>query len=93
MGLLQIPLHMQEIMASPTLQGANEAFYHIKITAPVDKPKIIYIQPNGSAPDIISFKDFAEIVRKHKDPFSQRFATSLLEWAEIQAGERARIHI
>jgi len=91
MGLLRIPMQMKEIMAKSGLQGATEASRQIKITAKVKESLIVYIQPNGDGPDVISFREFAEIVRRHDDPVSQRFATSLCEWAEIQAGEKSAI--
>ena len=36
--------------------------------------------------NIITFRDFAEVVRLHEDAVSQRFARSLRRWAEIEAG-------
>jgi len=87
MGLLRIPLQMKDLMARSRLQGANEASHQIEITAQVDECLIVYVQPNGNGPDIISFHEFVNIVRKHDDPMSRRFGTSLCEWAEIQAGE------
>ena len=88
MGLLRIPMPMKQIMARPSLQVANEASHQIDVTTHAGESLIVYVQPNGTGPDIISFQEFAGIVRRHEDPVSQRFAASLCEWAEIQAGER-----
>ena len=88
MGLLRIPMQMKDIMAATTLQGANEGSRQIEITAKTTESLIVYVQLNGNGPDIISFREFADVVRRHDDPVSQRFAVSLCEWAEIQAGEK-----
>jgi len=86
MGLLRIPISMKEIMARSTLQGANEASHQIEITTSTREVMILYVQPNGISSDVISFHEVADIVRRHDDPVSQRFACSLCEWAEVQAG-------
>ncbi len=88
MGLLRIPMQMKDIMARSTLQGANDASRLIEITAKAKETLIVYVQPNKDGPDVISFLEFAEVVRRHDDPVSQRFADSLCEWGEIQAGEK-----
>ena len=89
MGLLRIPAQVKEIMARPNLQGVIEASRHIEIASHANECLIMYVQPDGTQPDVISFEDFATIVRRHDDPISQRFAQSLLEWAEVRAGERS----
>jgi hypothetical protein len=86
MGLLRIPMQMKDIMTKTTLQGANEGSRQIEVTATTSESMIVYVQPNGNGRDIISFREFADVVRRHDDPVSQRFAVSLCEWAEIQAG-------
>jgi hypothetical protein len=50
---------------------------------------ILYIQPNPKVPSdqYISFSRFADLVGKHPDGFSIRFAQSLREWANVSAGE------
>jgi hypothetical protein len=87
MGLLRIPGPLREIMARPTLQGANEASREIEIVTVATECVIVYVQPRGSGPDIVSFADFATVVRKHDDPLSRRFCQSLAEWAELWAGQ------
>ena len=88
MDLLRIPSQMREIMVRPGLQGVNEASRQIQITAHASECQIVYVQPNGAEPDIISFQEFASIVCKHDDAISRRFGKSLCEWARIQAGEK-----
>ena len=87
MELLRIPTQMKEIMSRPTLQGVDEASRQIEVTAQARETLIVYVQPNGTGPGIIPFSEFADIVRQHDDQVSHRFAASLREWAEIQAGE------
>lgn len=88
MGLLRIPIQMKEIMAGGALQDATDGLRQIEITAKTTETLIVYVQPNGNGPDIISFREFADVVRRHDDPVSRRFAVSLCEWAKIQAGEK-----
>ena len=87
MGLLRIPLRFREILTRTNLQGANEASRAIEITSEVSECVLLYVQPNGTGPDVISFAEFAAMVQQHDDVFSQRFAKSLKRWASIQAGE------
>lgn len=88
LGLLRIPKEMKEIMSRPNLQGATEVSHMIQVTEPPTECIIVYVQPNGDGDDIISFTDFRTVVQKYNDPVSQRFARSLSEWANVQAGER-----
>ena len=88
MGLLRLPERMKEIMAQPTLRGVNQASRQVEIQADPAESIIVYVQPNGAEHNIITFRDFAEVVRKHDDPMSQRFARSLLRWANVQAGKQ-----
>jgi len=89
MGLLRIPDEMKKIMSSPTLRRANELSKDIKIITKATEATIVYIQPNGNDPGIISFADFSAVVKKYNDPLSQRFAQSLLEWADRKAGDKS----
>ena len=88
MGLLRIPDELRAIMARPDIRGTTAASRAIEITAHTADTLIVYVQPNGVGPDIISFAEFAEVVRRHEDPVSQRFAASLRTWAAVRAGER-----
>jgi len=91
MGLLQVPASLCDIMACERHRGAPNASKDIVITAPAAKPHIVYVQPlAGDAGDsvVIAFEEYAEVVARHDDPLSQRFAESLLEWSSIRAGER-----
>ena len=87
MGLLRIPMQMKEIMTHLSLQGVTEVSREIEITTQATESIIVYVQPNGNGPDIISFEEFRSVVQKHDDPVSQRFARSLREWADTKAGE------
>ncbi|NQS99096.1 MAG: hypothetical protein HQ591_11630 [candidate division Zixibacteria bacterium] len=88
MGLLRIPMPMREIMSRPNLQGVNEASHEVEFTSQTTECKIVYVQPNGTWPNIISFAEFGAIVQQHDDTVSQRFAQSLTEWANIPAGKK-----
>jgi hypothetical protein len=88
MGLLRIPDSMNKIMKKPDLRGVNKASRQINITAKATETLIVYVQSNGNGPNIISFEEFADIVRRYNDPVSQRFAVSLCEWTKIQAGNK-----
>jgi hypothetical protein len=92
MGLLQIPATLHDIMACESHRGATDASKFIVITAPSARPHIVYVQPLAAAEAgdnvVISFEEYAEVVARHEDPLSQRFASSLLEWASVKAGAR-----
>jgi hypothetical protein len=53
--------------------------------------EIIYLQPTGESKDVINFNQFATFVGKKQDELSQRFSTSLREWAIKTAGANERI--
>ena len=86
MGLLQIPEQLKALMLGESLQGVTAASDDIVVTAPTSQPRIIYVQPVGDGPDVISFEEFASVVEREPDPVSQRFAQSLREWASVPAG-------
>ncbi len=88
MGLLRLPEGMKEIMAQPTLRGVSQASRQVEIQVDPAESLIRYVQPNGAERNVITFHDFAAVVRKHDDPVSQRFARSLFRWANVQAGEK-----
>ncbi|MBC8217855.1 MAG: hypothetical protein H8E73_05265 [Planctomycetes bacterium] len=88
MGLLDIPNTMYDIIARDSLQGITEASGDIRVTCAVQQGHIIYVQPNGQGPDIISFDDFRTVVLRHDDTVSSRFAQSLQEWTNVSAGTR-----
>ncbi|MRS03258.1 hypothetical protein EG832_08565 [bacterium] len=52
--------------------------------------EIVYIQPNDpyGLDNVITFAEVAEIVERHGDAVSQRFARSLVLWANQKAGEK-----
>jgi hypothetical protein len=53
---------------------------------------VVYVVPNKTSAMqsydavVIDFEFFAQVVEKHPDPLSLRFAKSLREWAKIDAG-------
>lgn len=89
MELLRIPESMNAIMDGPTHRGANEESHKIEIITHASESLIVYVQPNGAEVDEIPFKAFADVVRRHDDPVSQRFAASLCEWADLPAGKNS----
>lgn len=52
--------------------------------------QIVYIQPHNpeNHENVISFQEAAQIIQQHGDELSLRFAQSLLEWADIRAGNK-----
>jgi hypothetical protein len=88
MGLVRIPMSLSEIMTRPNLQGATAASREIEVTSQVEECLIVYVQPNGIGPDIVSFREFQAVVQEYDDPISQRFAQALSEWAQVRAGMR-----
>jgi len=89
MGLLDIPLELEDIMRRKSLKGASAASEAVKITSKVASCEILYIQPEGEGEQIISFAEFADIIESNEDSFARRFSRSLREWAEVKDGQRA----
>ena len=58
------------------------------VEAPYDV-RVVYLQPNegDEGKDVIYFHEAAEIIERHGDGLSRRFAVSLREWADVAAGE------
>ena len=86
MGLLELPSSMREDMQRDRLQGVTRLSDEVKITCDVKTCHIVYVQPTGKGPGIISFDGFRKIVERRQDPISKRFARSLREWAKTPAG-------
>jgi hypothetical protein len=86
MGLLRVPVALKEIMDGSNLRGAPAASEAITFTAPTTQPLVVYVQPNGDGEGIVSFQEFADVVARHSDPVSQRFAASIRKWAVAKAG-------
>ncbi len=90
LGLLRVPNGLRDIMAATNHRGAAAASKEIVVTAPATTPQIVYVQPHADdsgGVTAISFEDYAEVVARHSDPVSQRFAASLREWARVTAGQ------
>ena len=88
LGLLQIPPALRETMASDNLQEAGAASREVRITCPTSQHHVVYIQPHGTGPDIITFEEFRAVVQSYDDPVSARFARSLKEWADVGGGKK-----
>ena len=86
LGLLRLPPEMNDFIESENLIGISEVSKKIEITSRVSETEVRYIQPYGDSDLVIPFSEFANVVRQKNDPFSKRFAVSLDEWAQIQAG-------
>lgn len=65
---------------------SSEAFTINPVEYSID---IVYIQPNNpyGQENVITFKYFSQIVERHGDQVSLRFAESLRRWADTKAGE------
>ena len=85
---ISIPSKMKEIMQNTSLRGINEAALDITITSTVRESHILYVQPHGAGSSIVNFRDFANVLLNKEDKLAARFAQSLLEWAEIKAGDK-----
>lgn len=85
-GQLRIPAELTQIMSRHSLQTATAVSRTIEITTSVTELIIIYVQPTGEENNVISFKAFHDVIQSHDDTLSQRFARSLLEWADVKAG-------
>lgn len=86
LGQLSLPKAFHKKMQSDTLRGIKSLTDQIEVTSQVEEIEIVYVQPYGEGENVISFRDFYEVVKKKSDPISVRFTQSLLEWAEVKAG-------
>ncbi len=87
-GFLSIPAEMYETINKDCLQGINSIAGSVKVLDCPQDAKIVYIQPNGDGPDIISFEEFRGFIEASDDLLSKRFAQSLHEWATVKAGHK-----
>ena len=99
-GFVVIPERMKVIMNSSNLQDINELAQEIEPHKVPAEIHLVYVQPthttkeisvnenykSGYKPTVITFHDFAEIVKRHEEPISKRFATSLNKWESDKAG-------
>jgi hypothetical protein len=82
-----LPETLREIMARSSLRGARTASRQVEILVDPAETRVVYVQPQGERENVINFRAFAEVVARHDDALSRRFARSLQEWASVQAGE------
>ena len=87
LGLLDIPGCIPEEIRQGMFKETIACSRAVKITSRVSECVIVYVQPRGTGPDIISFNDFRRVVERRDDPVSKRFAKSLAEWARVEAGQ------
>lgn len=85
---IAIPLKLRQIMQADNLIGSTAASNEIQIISEVDELNVIYIQPRKEKNNEISFDEFANVVKRHEDTVSQRFAKSLIDWASVVAGDK-----
>jgi hypothetical protein len=94
LGLIEIPDALQVHMKQKSLRGLTKLTGTMKIGTPPTKTRIVYIQPLPSIDSIdaltITFDEIADIVARHSDPLSQRFAKSLRKWTNEVPGNPQR---
>jgi hypothetical protein len=77
-------LGLVEVQTDLCEKTANSC--EVKVTCLSSRLRIIYVQPTADGADTISFDEFRAVVAAHGDPVSARFAVSLKEWADVEAG-------
>lgn len=91
LGLLVLPPELSAMMDRSSPRGATALARQIRVTSLVEDCTIIYVQPIGDGPNVISFDEFGSVVQQQDDPVSQRFSRSLSEWARVEAGRRGDV--
>lgn len=81
-----IPDKLRTIMKQDRHTGFAKASRNIEVISEVSECFVRYIQPSGSGSDVISFEDLRGTVLKDGDEISARFAKSLAEWEQVEAG-------
>lgn len=86
-GIIELPRQLQALVFSKNMKGANALIREVKIVAPVEQMKVVYLQPTGEGENVITFNEFAGLIEGIGDPITQRFVKSLKTWSEIKAGD------
>jgi hypothetical protein len=93
--LLQIKSEKNHLIFPSYFEGIKDLSEWIEITPRSIMTQIVYVIPNTDCLKnkpmsadiiIITFQDFAKIVRRNDDDVSSRFAYSLDEWVNCKAG-------
>ena len=97
----EMPSDLEDVMYQPDSGGVFGLLKQIKIKSDNLCPKIVYILPRPptskkekkdvdhlkSLAEIIYFQEFADAIKRQGE-IGERFAKSLLEWAELDPGTR-----
>ncbi len=85
-GIIELPSHLQPKVFSKNMSGVGALIRKVKIIAPIEQSKVVYIQPTGDGENVINFREFGSLIEGIDDPITQRFVESLKTWSEIKAG-------
>lgn len=84
-GLVELPPELEPAFF-PQLQRGRVAHLDRVRVVERDVPiEVVYVQPthtDRASATCVDFEQFAGIVRRHEDPFSQTFAAHLLRWRD-----------
>jgi hypothetical protein len=86
-GIIELPSQLQPRVFSKNMSGVGALIRKVKIIAPVEQSKVVYIQPTGDGENVITFNEFGSLIEGIDDPITQRFVESLKTWSEIKAGD------
>jgi len=92
LGLMSNTSAVKATMSAKNHWGLGKALDDVVVHG-VKNVMVLYVQPTVGDPDqaVITFEDFADVVKRHDDPVSRRFHQSLREWAKVDAGNAARL--
>jgi len=85
-GIIELPSQLQSKVFSKNRVELNILIGKMKIIAPINKCKVVYLQPTGNSDDVITFNEFSRLIQEFDDPITQRFVESHKTWSEIKAG-------
>ena len=86
LGLLTLPAKLHATMRGGSHVGSVALSRKITVSNAVQRCDVVYVQPTGVGDDVISFADFADVVRGHNDWLSVQFVRSLERWAQVAPG-------
>jgi hypothetical protein len=86
-GIIELPSQLQPKVFSKNMSGVMAIMRQVKIIKPVEKIRVVYIQPTGEGENVIDFNEFGRLIEGFDDPITQRFVESLKTWSEIKAGD------
>lgn len=87
LGIIELPKQLQDKTYSKNMVGVNKLIKELNVIKDIPGSRIVYIKPSGRGDNVITFREFANIIKRYDDPVSMRFIQSLEIWSTVKAGD------